>query len=53
MNDLCWLATPLKLEDPGVVLTLAGKRREGKQVWDKLSLGFENVGLTPGDHHWL
>jgi hypothetical protein len=53
VNDTYWLNMPFKLKDPGVMLKLDGEHRDGGQVWDKLALSFENVGLTPGDHYWL
>ncbi len=53
VNDLYWVAMPFKLKDPGVILALDGERKEGDQAWDKLSLAFDQVGLTPGDHYWL
>ncbi len=52
VNDTYWLLMPYKLRDPGVTLRLDGERREGEQVWDKLLLTFDNVGLTPKDKYW-
>ena len=52
VNDTYWLLMPYKLKDPGVRLALDGERREGSQVWDRLRLEFDGVGLTPKDKYW-
>ncbi len=53
VNDSYWLCSPLKVKDPGVILAYDGERREGDQTWDRISLTFDGVGLTPGDHYWM
>lgn len=52
INDTYWLVMPYKLRDPGVVLSYAGEETIDGKVYDKVALGFDNVGLTPGDHYW-
>ena len=53
INDSYWLLAPLKVLDPGVKLTHEGmKESEGVQC-ETLRLGFEQVGLTPGDQYLL
>lgn len=52
INDTYWLVMPYKLRDPGVVLSDAGEETIDGQVYDKVKLSFESVGLTPGDHYW-
>jgi len=53
INDTYWLLMPLKLRDPGVNLDYDGEKTIGKQTYDLIRLGFEGVGLTPGDHYWV
>jgi hypothetical protein len=53
VNDTYWLLMPYKMQDPGVVLTLAGRETKGEESWDKVLLTFENVGLTPKDRYWV
>jgi hypothetical protein len=53
INDTYWMLMPYKLRDPGVTLGLDGEHRDGGQVWDKLTLSFDNVGRTPGDRYWV
>ena len=52
INDVYWLAFPMKLLDPGVNLTYDGEETLDGMVYDKLKLTFEGVGLTPGDTYW-
>ena len=52
INDTYWLLFPFKLRDPGVNLTYDGEETLKDQVYDKLHLTFESVGLTPGDAYW-
>ncbi len=53
INDTYWLLMPLKLQDPGVILTLEEPRTIDDRTYQILHLSFENVGLTPGDQYWL
>jgi hypothetical protein len=53
VNDTYWLTMPYKLHDPGVNLAYAGEEKDSTQTWDKLSLTFDNVGLTPKDKYWV
>lgn len=53
VNDSYWLLLPLKLLDPGVRLTLDPPREHAGRRYEILSLRFDHVGLTPGDHYWL
>jgi hypothetical protein len=53
INDSYWLLMPYKWRDPGVRLKYEGKSEgEHGQVWDKVLLTFQNVGLTPKDRYW-
>lgn len=52
-NDGYWLMMPYKLRDPGVNLMYAGDTTLAGRHYDKLSLTFQNVGETPGDHYWV
>ena len=52
INDTYWLVMPYKLRDPGVKLSYDGEEEIDDQMYDKLLLSFEGVGLTPGDHYW-
>lgn len=52
INDSYWLIVPAKLEDKGLDLRL-DKKRTAESRKTVLSLGFDNVGLTPGDIYWL
>jgi hypothetical protein len=53
VNDAYWLLMPYKLRDPGVNLGYAGKEDVDGKPYDKLTLSFGQVGLTPGDHYWI
>lgn len=50
-NDSYWLLAPLKLKDPGVILTSLGKKELDGETYDVLHLQFENVGLTSHDQY--
>jgi hypothetical protein len=52
VNDTYWLLMPYKMKDPGVRLAYAGEVRENGQVYDRILLSFDHVGLTPGDRYW-
>lgn len=53
INDSYWLLMPYKWKDPGVHLKYEGTSEGDQgQVWDKVLLTFENVGLTPRDRYW-
>ncbi len=52
VNDTYWLLMPYKLRDPGVTIASAGEETIDGVVYDKVQLGFANVGLTPGDRYW-
>lgn len=50
-NDSYWLIAPLKIKDPGVMLsTLPDEMIEGK-TYRGLHLAFKDVGMTPGDQY--
>lgn len=53
INDSYWLIAPLKLEDPGVNVTLRESEDIEGTSCHVLHLDFEKVGLTPGDQYWL
>jgi hypothetical protein len=52
VNDSYWLLMPYKMRDPGVILGYSGPVASGADTWDKLTLAFDNVGLTPKDRYW-
>jgi hypothetical protein len=52
VNDTYWLLMPLKLTDPGVILTYEGTEVLDGETYDVLGLTFDDVGLTPGDRYW-
>lgn len=53
-NDSYWFLMPYKLRDPGVTLGYEGEVRDAAgTVCDRITLSFENVGLTPGDRYWV
>ncbi len=52
INDTYWLLMPYKLRDPGVNLSYDGEEEIDGQIYDKVVLSFEGVGLTPGDRYW-
>ena len=52
INDTYWLLMPYKMKDPGVRLHDAGEVSEAGQVYDRVLLTFDQVGLTPGDRYW-
>ncbi|MGH9869738.1 MAG: hypothetical protein ACREAA_16440 [Candidatus Polarisedimenticolia bacterium] len=54
INDTYWLFMPFKLKDPGVRLRYEGGVPEGKPVYDKVMVSFdEGIGLTSKDRYWL
>jgi len=55
VNDTYWLLMPYKMKDPGVHLAYGGEDTIGGKRYDKLTLSFDHVGLTPGDHYtaWI
>lgn len=53
INDSYWLLAPLKLEDPGVSVTLENQEDIEGTLCDVLHLNFDKVGITPGDQYWL
>lgn len=52
-NDSYWFLMPYKLRDPGVTLGYDGEVTQGDTTYDKISLSFDKVGETPGDHYWV
>jgi hypothetical protein len=52
INDTYWLLMPYKMKDPGVHLKLDGEAKVGANVYDKVLLTFEDVGMTPKDRYW-
>jgi hypothetical protein len=53
VNDTYWLLMPYKIKDPGVNLGYGGSEEIDGRTYDKLTLSFGKVGLTPGDHYWV
>jgi hypothetical protein len=53
INDTYWLLMPYKLRDPGVTLTYDQETEIAGITYDRLHLGFDSVGLTPGDQYWV
>ena len=50
-NDSYWLIAPLKIKDPGVMLSTAPNEKiDGKDLL-VLHLKFQDVGMTPGDQY--
>jgi hypothetical protein len=50
-NDSYWLIAPLKIKDPGVMIsTLPDENFQGKKYL-VLHLKFKDVGMTPGDQY--
>lgn len=52
-NDSYWLLMPLKLLDEGVILGPAATTRDMPPSRANFTMGFGNVGLTPGDQYDL
>ena len=52
-NDSYWFLMPYKLLDPGVHLGYEGVIKDSTGRFEKLSLNFTAVGLTPGDRYWV
>lgn len=52
INDTYWLAMPLKVEDPGVILKYSGSEVVDGKSLEKIQLRFDGVGLTPKDLYW-
>lgn len=52
INDTYWLLMPYKMKDPGVHLRDAGEVTIGGEIYDRVLLTFDKVGLTPGDRYW-
>jgi len=52
-NDTYWLLMPYKMLDPGVMLTYDGEKKLDGRTYDVLSMTFDHVGQTPGDHYWV
>lgn len=53
VNDTYWMLMPYKLRDPGVTLKYAGDTTMTGNAYDRLTLSFDHVGLTPGDRYWV
>lgn len=52
VNDSYWFLMPYKLLDPGVHL-VSREIQDRTGPYDVLSMTFDHVGLTPGDHYWV
>ena len=53
LNDSYWLLAPVKLEDPGVNVTLEDPEEIDGVTFQVLRLDFDQVRMTPGDQYWL
>jgi hypothetical protein len=54
INDTYWLIAHVKLEDPGVNVSVeTDDAAENGKSHSVLHLTFDGVGLTPGDQYWL
>ncbi len=53
VNDLYWLAMPVKLRDQGVNLELLPDAKVNDRPHRVLKVTFGEVGLTPGDTYWV
>jgi hypothetical protein len=52
-NDSYWLLAPLKLKDPGVLLSYDGTRQVDGKTYEVLHMKFDAVGLTSHDQYDL
>jgi len=50
-NDSYWLIAPLKIKDPGVMLSLNPDETVDGKSYHVLHLAFQGVGMTPGDQY--
>jgi hypothetical protein len=53
VNDTYWMLMPYKMRDPGVMLTYDSEKPNDGHTCDVLSMTFDHVGQTPGDHYWV
>lgn len=52
-NDTYWMLMPYKLRDRGVNLVWDSQKVRDGMTYDVLSMTFDRVGQTPGDHYWV
>jgi hypothetical protein len=52
-NDTYWMLMPYKLRDHGVKLVWDSEKARDGKTCDVLSMTFDQVGQTPGDHYWV
>lgn len=50
-NDSYWLIAPLKIKDPGVMLSTQPDEKINGKNYLVLHLAFQGVGMTPGDQY--
>jgi hypothetical protein len=53
VNDTYWMLMPYKMLDPGVMLAYDSEKKVGDMSCDVISMTFDHVGQTPGDHYWV
>jgi hypothetical protein len=53
VNDTYWMLMPYKMRDPGVKLVWDSEKEVDGKPCDVISMTFDHVGQTPGDHYWV
>lgn len=53
VNDTYWMLMPYKMLDPGVMLAYDSEKTLDGKTFDVVSMTFDHVGQTPGDHYWV
>lgn len=53
VNDTYWMLMPYKMRDPGAILAMADPVTRDGEVFDRIAMRFDGVGLTPGDRYWV
>ncbi len=53
VNDTYWMLMPYKMLDPGVMLAFDSTKQLDGKTFDVVSMTFDHVGQTPGDHYWV
>jgi hypothetical protein len=53
INDSYWFLMPYKMRDPGAMPMYDGDTLIDGRTFDRISMTFQNVGDTPGDHYWV
>ncbi len=53
VNDAYWMLMPYKMRDPGAILGMDDPVTVEGRPCDRITMHFEQVGLTPGDRYWV